>query len=496
MNELTTKIGIILTRGPKTKQLIEAFLNYDDDLPVEGITNSSKEVKRNFIFVAVKGENFDGHDFAQEAVDNGASILLVERQLNINVCQLIIQKGLLRVALAEFAGSYYNFPFEKLTTVGITGTNGKTSVSSMVKALLEYNGIETEIIGTLTSQRTTPEAHTLNDVAYRALKSGKKALVMEVSSIGLSLGRVDGIVFDVAAFTNISHEHLDFHKTMEDYYLAKKTLFFQCDTAVIFQKDIWSERLIDELTLETKIKIETVSHLDATNIVPNLCGTSFKAENEQINLNWGGIFTVDNALLAFQIGLCLNIPKDKAALGISSCPQVKGRFEMVREPTHLTPLVVVDYAHTPDALKAALVSAKIVAKDKVVVVFGCGGDRDVKKRPEMGKVATELADLVIITNDNPRSEDPQEIVSQIVSEIEHGQYQIELDRAKAIENAISLTNGNDVVLIAGKGHENYQIFKDQTISFSDVEVAAKLVENRNANEGSTPITDNHSEFYL
>lgn len=478
MAELSKKLGELLGKSAKTSQLIESFVNYDENTAIRGITNSSKEINKDFIFVAVKGENFDGHDFAEEAVANGASVIVVERRLELNVCQLVVHRGLIRVALAEFAASFYGHPFDRLKTIGITGTNGKTSVSAMVKAMLEYNGTNTEIVGTLNSTRTTPEAHNLNKIAYEALEKGKSALVMEVSSIGLSLGRVEGLHFDIAAFTNISHDHLDFHKTMEDYYLAKKALFYNCDTAVIFRKDEWSQRLIDELSDQSDIAIKTVSHSDATNIVPNLCGTDFSVNNQRISLDWGGIFTVDNALLAFSIGMSLSIPPDKIAEGISSCPKVKGRFELVAAPTLNTAMAVVDYAHTPDALKAALVSAKIVAKNRVAVVFGCGGDRDAMKRSEMGKVATELADIVIITNDNPRTEDPAEIVRQITSGLDENRYMVIQDRSKAIETAIEITDTNDVVLIAGKGHETYQIFKENIVDFSDFDVALDKVNSK------------------
>jgi UDP-N-acetylmuramoyl-L-alanyl-D-glutamate--2,6-diaminopimelate ligase len=466
----------LISKAPSVEKMIVDTVNFNGSLIVSGITNASNEIEQNFLFVAIKGYSYDGHDFAIEAVKKGASVLVVERPLETSCCQIVIREQKARKALGELSAAFYDFPFAKLKTVGITGTNGKTSVAHMVKSILDNNDMPAEIVGTLQSVRTTPEAHILNRIAYEAIASGKKALVMEVSSIGLALGRVEGIHFDVGAFTNLSHDHLDFHSSMEEYFTAKKSLFYRCDKAVIFQNDAWSSRLIDEISNLDGLEVKTVNHSVATNIVPHLSGTRFKVEEFEISLSWGGIFSIDNAIVAYYIGLSLSIMPEKVARGISSTPPVKGRFEMVRAPTDNTPLVVVDYAHTPDALKAALVSARIITGNKVAVVFGCGGDRDKSKRSEMGKTASELADVIVVTTDNPRNEDPNEIVKQIVADLDPSTYVVELDRAKAIELAVSLTSNQDVVLIAGKGHENYQIFKDNQVEFSDADIAKRVID--------------------
>ena len=443
---------------------------------VVGVEFDSRKVGPGSLFCCVPGEHTDGHLFAGLAVRQGATGLLCDRPLDLPVTQIQVPAGAVRPAMAQVAAAFYGHPSRALTMVGVTGTNGKTTVTRLVGELLEHAGIRTGVIGTLDGARTTPESPDLQRRLHQFRSEDRAAVAMEVSSHALTQERVDAIVFDVAAFTNLSRDHLDHHGSMEAYFEAKADLFdpARSRVAVINVDDPWGRRLADRLEGSAVIEVRRA---DAGGITSTVGRSTFTWRGFPVSLPLTGTFNVDNALLAAAVALELGVNEELVASGLSSVHGVPGRMQVVADGSPCS--VVVDYAHTPAGLAAALTSLReIIGGSRLICVFGCGGDRDRGKRPEMGAVAGRLADLVVLTSDNPRSEDPSAIIDEIRSGLDRSiGVVVEEDRARAIRAAIAQARSGDVVLVAGKGHETTQTLGTTVLPFDDrVEAARALAE--------------------
>lgn len=470
-------------------------------LDVTGLAYDSRQVQPGNIFICIKGFQSDGHNYICDAYRRGAIGIVVEQPVDVIEGLTVIQVPDSRVALAQLAVQFYNYPSEKLGLIGITGTNGKTTTAHLIESILKEAGQKTGMIGTIANrigdqnfevEHTTPESLDLQKLLNQMVEKNVDWTVMEVSSHALSLQRVAETYYDLAVFTNLTQDHLDFHGDLDSYLQAKLKLFSTLNNgpkaklakAVINLDDPFGQAFVQAagdreifsygIRQPARVKAEQVE----------LCnkGISFRLVCEQwtekVNLSTPGLFSVYNALAAASAGLALGISKEKIVRGIEKVQGVPGRFEPVNCGQRFT--VIVDYAHTPDGLENVLQTAKQFAKGKIIVVFGCGGDRDKTKRPRMGEIAVRLADQCIITSDNPRSEDPLKIIEDILSGIKHlegvsGSYQVIPDRREAIFFAVSKAQENDVVIIAGKGHENYQILQDRTIHFDDRETVREAL---------------------
>ncbi len=432
-------------------------------LEVVDATHDSGAVGQGWLFCCIPGANADGHDFAGQAADRGASLLLVDRPLDVDLPQVLVADT--RAAMGPAAAAVHGDPSQELTVVGVTGTNGKSSIVQLVADIWRQVATPAEIIGTLVGARTTPEATDLQRQFRAAVDRGIEAMAIEVSSHALALHRVGGSRFAAAVFTNLGRDHLDFHGTMEQYFEAKAALFTPelADRAVVNRDDPYG-RLLAE-----RAAIPTIDYglADAAQLRYEGAVSRFGWRGHEIVLQLAGSHNVLNALAAASTAELLGMEPVDIADALCATSPVRGRFEAVDagQPFH----IAVDYAHTPDALEAALTAAHQVAGDRrVIVVFGCGGDRDVEKRAEMGRVAEQGADAVVVTSDNPRSEEPSVIIGDILAGVEHRhRVTVELDRQAAITAAVAMATDGDVVLIAGKGHETQQIIGDRIIDFDD-----------------------------
>jgi UDP-N-acetylmuramoyl-L-alanyl-D-glutamate--2,6-diaminopimelate ligase len=443
------------------------------------MTLDSRHVQPGALFCCVPGHTFDGHDFAQAAVDSGAVALLSERPLELGVPQIVVDA--VRPALGPLADALNGHPSRAMTVVGITGTNGKTTTAHLLASMFEAAGWRAATLGTLSGTRTTPEAPALQGTLAELRRGGVDAIAMEVSSHALSQHRVDGVRFAAATFTNLSQDHLDFHQTMEQYFAAKAELFRpgRAAIAVVNADDPWGLRLLDRLA---GARVVTFSMADVMDVMIDGDGSRFRWHGIELSLRLGGRINIPNALAAATTAEALAVPPAAIAEGLAAVNVVPGRFQSVDlgQPFQ----VLVDYAHTPVALEQALLSARELTTRRVIVVFGCGGDRDQAKRPLMGAVATRLADLVVLTSDNPRGEDPQHIIDEVRRGAESGRGHgaagpgrlvVEPDRAAAIAKAFTAARADDVVVIAGKGHETSQELADGSVPFDDRQVAGALL---------------------
>jgi UDP-N-acetylmuramoyl-L-alanyl-D-glutamate--2,6-diaminopimelate ligase len=447
----------------------------EGDPDVLDIVHDTRRVRPGALFCCVPGRTVDGHDLAPAAVEAGAVALLVERPLDVPVPQLEVAD--VRRALGPVAAAFWGHPSHHLAVVGVTGTSGKTTVTHLVQAVLGAAGRPCGVIGTLSGARTTPEAPELQSLLAAERDAGRRAVAMEVSSHGLHQHRVDATRFAVGVFTNLSQDHLDYHQTMDEYFEAKARLFTPelSERAVICTDDVWGARLLDTVEIDA----HPYSIDDADDLVIHPGGAQFTWRGHKVDLGLAGRFNVTNAVAAATAAAMLGVPPATIAEGLSAAGPVPGRFEAVDAGQPFT--VLVDYSHKPDALGQAIASARELAGDggRVIVVFGCGGDRDAAKRPLMGRVAAELADRVIITSDNPRSEDPRAIISAVRDGVPPGaSVATELDRRRAIETALHEAGPGDVVLIAGKGHETTQVVGDERLPFDDRVVARDALAPR------------------
>lgn len=449
------------------------------DLPTEvsDLTHDSRQVRPGWAFACVPGERYDGHDFAARAVASGASLLLVERRLARDVVgdvpQLVV--GDVRRAMGFVAASVHGHPAARLTMVGVTGTNGKTTTTRLIGSILSAAGREHRELGTLSGARTTPEAPDLQRQLAEFVAEGVDSVVMEVSSHALALHRVAGARFDVAVFTNLGRDHLDLHGTMEAYFRAKASLFMPelSDLGITNLDDPYGRLLLDVAAIE----MVGYGSADASDLVVGVDHLDFVWRDQPVRVSIGGDFNVANSLAALEVAAALGVDASTAARGLAGLRAVPGRFEVVSD-AGADVAVLVDYAHTPEGIEHVLRSARGLVPGRVLVVFGCGGDRDPEKRPLMGAAAVSNADEVVVTSDNPRGEDPQAIADAVVRGIE-GRYRdrvsVELDRRAAIEQAIGAARPGDVVVIAGKGHETTQTIGDQALPFDDRVVARKVL---------------------
>lgn len=459
-------------------------------MKISGIACDSRKVKPGNVFVCITGYETDGHKYAKSAVENGAVAVVAEHDLpTVDVPCVIVDNT--RKAMSEMAATFYDYPYKKFKLIGITGTNGKTTTTYLIKSILEHLGKKVGLIGTnqnmigdmiMETSRSTPDSLELMQLFDMIASHNVDYVVMEVSSHALALDRVTACTFDVGAFTNITQDHLDFHKTMEEYLAAKSILFNICNTGVVNKDDARSEYLIENARCRNMITygINQDCDLKASNIILNEDGVKFDINyggmEEHVDLPIPGEFSVYNALTA--IGCCMaeNIPLDLAVDGLHSAKGVKGRIEIVRTPgTNYT--VIIDYAHTPDGLLNVINAIRGFAKGRIVTLFGCGGDRDASKRPIMGKIAGELSDFCIVTSDNPRTEDPEKIIKQVVEGVKQTDcdYEVITNRFSAIEYALDHAKKNDIILLAGKGHETYQVLGKDTIKFDEREIVQKLL---------------------
>jgi UDP-N-acetylmuramoyl-L-alanyl-D-glutamate--2,6-diaminopimelate ligase len=456
---------------------ISATIVGNKDALFSGITQDSRNVEPGDILCCVRGESFDGHQFISEAIARGAVAVLVDHvdeTVESSVVQIVVSD--VRAILGRIASAAFRHPASSLKMVGITGTNGKTTTASILGSLLSAYGASVHVMGTLTGARTTPESIDLHAQLRSCVDSGVDHVVMEVSSHALEHCRVDGIVFDVAIFTNLGHDHLDFHGTMENYFAAKRRLFSSelARVAVVNADDSYGNRL----QMEASVPTSSYSLSDLSDVVVTASNVSFSWKNLEVRLPIGGSYAVLNALAAITAASELGIPDERIVSGCSSVQTVPGRFESVPNDQDLD--VVVDFAHTPEALQGLLISAREIARAELIVVFGCGGDRDNAKRPVMGDIASRGADKVIITSDNPRNEDPERIVAEVMAGVEVNRSLVSsiVNREKAIESAILGAKRGDMVVIAGKGHETTQEANGVMSPSSDVAIAATALQKR------------------
>ncbi|HEV3351613.1 MAG TPA: UDP-N-acetylmuramoyl-L-alanyl-D-glutamate--2,6-diaminopimelate ligase [Acidimicrobiales bacterium] len=435
---------------------------------VTAITHDSRAVVPGSLFCCVPGARVDGHTFAGRAVEAGAVALLDERVLGVEATQVVVPQA--RVAMAPVAASFFGHPSRDLQVVGVTGTNGKTTTVHLLGSIFEAAGRPARLIGTLTGERTTPEAPELQGRLAAFRDEGAKAVAMEVSSHALALHRADAVWFSVAVFTNLSQDHLDFHESMEDYFAAKARLFEPSRAAVgVVNVDDPHGRLLLE---SAPIPTVPYSLRDAEDVRVGPEVSTFRWRGEDVRLSLGGRLNVANALAAATAALHLDVAVADIARGLSAAPPVRGRYEPVRAGQPFA--VLVDYAHTPDGLEQLLRSVRETVHGRLLVVFGAGGDRDRDKRPAMGEVATRLADEAVLTSDNPRSEDPGAIIDAVRAGAHPaGVLRVEPDRRAAIAHAVGQAQAGDVVVIAGKGHETIQQFADRSVAFDDRDVAAE-----------------------
>jgi UDP-N-acetylmuramoyl-L-alanyl-D-glutamate--2,6-diaminopimelate ligase len=454
---------------------------------VTALAFDNRLVTPGTLFFCVPGFTRDGHDFAQDAIARGAVALVAQRPLGLGVPEILVDD--VRAAMAPAAAALAGDPTARLTTVGITGTTGKTTSAFLVRALLEAGGRSTGLLGTVTAvvggeqhavARTTPEAIDLQRTFAEMLDAGDEAVVMEVSSHALSLHRADAIHWSVAVFTNLTQDHLDFHSDMEDYFLAKRRLFEAGpEIAIVNVDDPYGERLTRDFPDAIRIGLDAEdAQVRATAIEGDASGSAFVVDGQALRTTLPGRFNVLNALGAVVVARELGVDDAAIAAGLARAERVPGRFEPVDEGQPFA--VFVDYSHKPDALEAVLRTARGLTRGRVIVVFGAGGDRDRGKRPLMGRAAAEHADVAIITSDNPRKEDPEAIMAEIAEGMStHPPAERVVDRQAAIERAIALAAPGDVVVIAGKGHERYQEFEDgRTVPFDDVAVAREALRAR------------------
>jgi UDP-N-acetylmuramoyl-L-alanyl-D-glutamate--2,6-diaminopimelate ligase len=468
------------------------------DRTVESIAYDSRRVQRNGLFVALRGEKTDGHEFIGRAIEKGASVIVAEREeKNPRVTCLIVENT--RTALADFSATFYGHPARRLKLAAVTGTNGKTTTTFLIKHICEKAGLRCGLIGTvryeigervLPAIRTTPESLDLQELLAQIANADCKAAAMEVSSHALAQDRTRGLEWNVAVFTNLTQDHLDFHGTMKSYFDSKAKLFTglgnqkkrRKPVAIVNIDDRYGEQLLDKIDKHVAVVTYGMgmrADFRASNYRVEFGGTSYQLDahgkSYLVRLPLIGRFNVANSVAALAAANALGIGLRNAVLSLGKSPQVPGRLELV--PARRQFQVFVDYAHTPDALGNVLKTLRELEPHRLIAVFGCGGDRDRQKRPLMAAMADRHADYAIITSDNPRKEDPNAIIAEIEKGFRSNRYEKIVDRTQAIGRAVSLAQPRDIVLIAGKGHENYQEFADHTVPFDDIQVARRAIED-------------------
>ena len=477
----------------KLSQLLQGLnpleMTADPNVEILDVTSDSRQVRPGSLFVAVTGFAADGNRFIPMAMEKGAAVVVTAKKPEQDIPYVLVESD--RYALAILGTNFYGCPAQSMTMIGVTGTNGKTSTTWLLKQVLQKaKQAKVGLIGTmenhigdeiLETERTTPESIELQALFARMRDAGCSYVVMEVSSHALSLDRVAGIHFDVAAFTNLTEDHLDFHKTMEEYCDAKAILFSRCGKAVVNGDDAWAARI----TKDCQVPVLTTAvagcgDLRAEDVQMMSDGIRFTAvygqEKAEISVPIPGKFTVYNVLSVLGIALQLGIGLEEAYGVLRQVAGVKGRVEVV--PTPGKPYtVLIDYAHTPDGLENVLSSVRDFCKGRLIAVFGCGGDRDPIKRPIMGGIGVQIADIAIITSDNPRTEDPEAIIADIIKGVGDAKnYKIVTDRQKAIHYAMDIAEKDDIIVLAGKGHETYQIVGHTKLHMDEREIVAEYLQ--------------------
>lgn len=458
------------------------WLDEHDDIDITGISYDSRTVLAGNVFVCIKGFETDGHKYAKMAADNGAAIIVAQDKIDVDVPVWYVENS--RTEIAELACRFYDNPSKRFKLIGVTGTNGKTTITYLIKSIIEAAGMRIGLIGTnqniigdkvLVTQSTTPTTPNsleLQQLFAEMVESDAECVVMEVSSHALELDRVHGCHFDVGVFTNLTRDHLDFHKTMENYLAAKAKLFDISDKGVVNFDDDGGKKIADEKDCDIiKVGLTDGCDLKATDIKISSQGADFKVEYKgvtyPVHIMIPGKFSVYNAICAMGAALQMGIDIDTAIKGLERATGVMGRVEVV--PTNTDYTVIIDYAHTPDGLENIISTVQEFAEGDVITLFGCGGDRDNTKRPMMGEIAGKLSDFSIITSDNPRTENPVNIINDIETGMKktNGKYKVIADRREAIGYALDHAKKGDVIILAGKGQETYQIIGKEKLDFDE-----------------------------
>lgn len=501
-DDVWTKEGSITM---KLKRLLDALWMYefegDSAISIQSVEMDSRLVKQGSLFICIEGYTTDGHEYIEQAVENGAVAIVAQKEVKQTSVPVIYVPDTKR-AMAIIANTFYGHPTKQMKLIGVTGTNGKTTVTNMIDTILNDHHHRTGLIGTiemriadevLETKNTTPESITLQQVFAKMVEKNVDTAIMEVSSHALDLGRVRGCDFDIAVFTNLTQDHLDYHHTMEEYQQAKGLLFSQLGNTydgekkvAVLNVDDPASKVYEKMTAAHVLTygIDQEADVRATNIQMTVKGTTFDVSTpfgqQQVSIKLIGKFNVYNTLAAIAATLSYGLPLSDIVVSLENIKGVSGRFEVVDEETPYT--VIVDYAHTPDSLLNVLKTARQIVRGQLFVVVGCGGDRDRTKRPKMARIAVKEADVRIFTSDNPRTENPEQILRDMEAGVVGEEYTTIVNRKKAIFRAVHLAQPGDVIIIAGKGHEDYQIIGKEVHHFDDREVAsAAIKEKTNAN---------------
>lgn len=474
-----------------TEKLNILSFNADSETEISSVCYDSRKACEGCLFVAIKGLTSDGHRYIPDVAAKGCAAVICEEKPSCDIPYVLVEDS--RKALALVSCAFYNYPADKMHVIGVTGTSGKTTSTNLIKHILERSGEKVGLVGTngnmigsemLHAEYTTPESLELQELFAKMVEAGCGYAVMEVSSHSIYMDRIAGIQYSTALFTNLSQDHLDFHKTMEEYASVKRRLFSVCDKCSINLDDEWSPFMLESLSvpvISTSVTDEKAT-LYAKNLKLTASSVEFTAvyggEELPVHLAIPGMFSVYNALTAIAACLSEGISLKDCALGLASAAGVKGRVENV--PTDGDYSIIIDYSHKPDPLEKVLKTLREVTKGRLICLFGCGGDRDRVKRPIMASIAAENSDYVIVTTDNPRTEEPQEIIDEILTGMEGKTtpYDVVVDRIEAIHHAIDIAQNGDVILLAGKGHEDYQVIGHEKIHMDEREIVSQYLEER------------------
>ncbi len=471
----------------KLAELLEYNTPYGDT-EITAVTDDSRKIVKDCIYVCVRGERFDGHSVAAQALEQGAAIVITERNLGLGDREVTVEDS--RACYGDLCAAWFGHPERKMTFIGVTGTNGKTTVTTVLKHILTANGHKVGLIGTIQNEigdeiihtnNTTPLTFELMGLYKKMYDAGCDVVVMEVSSFGLVQKRIGPTHFHTAVFTNLTQDHLDYHKTMEAYYEAKRMLFDICDTAIINTEDDYGKRLYAVLDCkEYSYGAEKADYTFTADSV-TAAGAAFTLRTPEgvhdIRMQMTGYFNIANATAAYAVCRSLGLSHEEILTPLQNCAGVKGRCEVI--PTGRDFSVICDYAHTPDAIENILENVKLYTEGRLICLFGCGGNRDKTKRPLMAQAAAKFADHLIITSDNPRNEDPEAIIADILEGLEGSDVsrEVVIDRREAIFHAVQTAKAGDVIVLAGKGHEDYQVFEDnRTVHFDEREITADALK--------------------
>jgi UDP-N-acetylmuramoyl-L-alanyl-D-glutamate--2,6-diaminopimelate ligase len=459
------------------------------ELSIGQIRNRAEQVEAGDVYAAIRGTKTDGHELIPIALERGAAAVVTDHDLGRKE-QIIVPDT--RKAWALMSANFFGHPSRKLRMIGVTGTNGKTSVTTMLKRILDYSGVKTGLIGTIQAeygehiiktQTTTPDAFELQKLLSFMAEDGCEAVVMEVSSHGLRQERLYGCQFEIGVFTNLSQDHLDYHRDMEDYYEAKRKLFDMCSLAVVNLRDGYGRRLLSEITIPkvTFSAVQPEADFSASEITCKREGVSFRLRHQEVlgkvAFAIPGFYSVENALAAMAAGAQLGVGMKTMITALGEIPGIRGRSEVIYHSKNFT--VICDYAHTPDGILNVLSTLRECAQHRLVVLFGCGGDRDHDKRPLMAKACERYADFIIVTSDNPRSENPEKIISEILPGFsENAEFTVVTDREEAIAYGINHAKPGDTFVLLGKGHETYQIIREKTIPFDERRIVKQVMEQK------------------